>query len=172
MKTLAERFIEKTIPVPFSGCWIWMGALSSKGYGSIRISKKTYIASRVSFVIYKGTIPNGLCILHSCDIPSCVNPDHLRLGTHFENIQDMISKKRDVWSNFSKKNNLKILFSKMRKGKNLGSNNSNAKFSEENILKIRSLRKEGINQTQIAKMFCTTQNRISEIVNRKTWRNI
>jgi transcriptional regulator len=60
----------------------------------------------------------------------------------------------------------------MRKGKNLGSNNSNAKFSEKNILKIRNLHKEGINQTQIAKMFCTTQNRISEIVNRKTWRNI
>lgn len=149
-----------------------MGALSSKGYGSIRISKKTYIASRVSFVIYKGTIPNGLCILHSCDIPSCVNPDHLRLGTHLENIQDMISKKRDVWSNFSKKNNLKILFSKMRKGKNLGSNNSNAKFSEEKILKIRSLHREGIKQTEIAKMFYTTQSRICEIVKRKTWRNI
>lgn len=76
------------------GCWIWTASVNRHGYGYFRYAGRTQRAHRVAWQLVYGDIPNGLCVLHLCDNPPCVNPDHLVLGTQRQNLADMISKKR------------------------------------------------------------------------------
>jgi hypothetical protein len=88
------RFVNKT-----DNCWIWTGKGTKKGYGQIASGGKdgvSILAHRLSYEIHKGPIPDGLVVMHSCDNPSCVNPDHLSAGTQSENIKDSIRKGRKV----------------------------------------------------------------------------
>jgi len=89
-----EKFDSKWIPEPFSGCWIWTGSVDRDGYGMIGRNHTTYIAHRISWLIYKSQIPDGLLICHKCDTPGCVNPDHLFLGTDRDNADDSVLKGR------------------------------------------------------------------------------
>lgn len=75
------------------GCWIWTGAITERGYGVIRNGNKFIRSHRASYMIYKGD-PNNLFVCHTCDVPSCVNPDHLFLGTCQDNINDRDRKGR------------------------------------------------------------------------------
>lgn len=84
---------DRCVKIPWSGCWIWEKALSV-GYGSFRHEGKTYSAHRAAYEQAKGPIPDGLHILHECDIRSCCNPDHLFLGTNQDNINDSMQKGR------------------------------------------------------------------------------
>ncbi len=77
-------------------CWTWTGSLGKWGYGHFRVDSKTMLAHRVSWMLHNGEIPNGLFVCHHCDNPKCVNPEHLFLGTHQDNIDDMMSKGRYV----------------------------------------------------------------------------
>jgi hypothetical protein len=95
-----ERFFQKVDKT--ESCWIWKGALSGRGYGSFSFNQKTMPAHRYSFLIHKGPVPDGGVICHSCDTPSCVNPEHLWAGTHSENTQDMFKKDRQGSSNRKK----------------------------------------------------------------------
>lgn len=76
------------------GCIVYPVKANGK-YGQIEYGRKTYYAHRASYMVYKGPIPDGLHVCHSCDNPACINPDHLWLGTQKENIQDMLAKGRD-----------------------------------------------------------------------------
>src|SRR5882672_10518509 len=89
-----HEFIEQNIErIPISGCWIWTGALNSRGYGRFRNEGRMVLAHRESFKAFKGST-RGLHVLHRCDVPSCVNPDHLWLGTQSENMLDAYKKDR------------------------------------------------------------------------------
>ncbi len=92
--TLPERIEFYSIPEPNSGCWLWTGSLTSGGYGCCWWDGKQTNAHRFSWLAYRGEIPSGQLVLHKCDMPSCVNPDHLFLGTAADNMRDMVAKGR------------------------------------------------------------------------------
>ena len=93
--TLEERFEEKYIPEPNSGCWLWLAALDTSGYGKFNMAGRILGAHRVSWELHQGSIPEGKNVLHTCDIPSCVNPNHLYIGTQKDNAKDMHDRGRD-----------------------------------------------------------------------------
>lgn len=110
--TLEERFWRYVSPEPNSGCWIWDGAVSSNGYGTITVGQKgpgtQLTATHVSLAIHGRPLPKGMFACHSCDFPPCVNPDHLFHGTPKQNTQDSISKGRSrVWNEICRHGHLK-----------------------------------------------------------------
>ena len=99
MKTLEERFRDKYKIRDDTGCWLWIAACNNMGYGVVCDGGKMVLAHRVSYKLYVGGIPtgegyHGTCVLHRCDVPNCVNPDHLMLGTHKDNMGDCKAKGR------------------------------------------------------------------------------
>lgn len=75
-------------------CWLWIGLRNSKGYGRIYYQKKHWILHRLVWELMREEIPPGMCALHKCDVPNCVNPDHLFIGTPQDNIDDKMRKGR------------------------------------------------------------------------------
>ncbi len=96
--SLWDRFHDKIMVDHNSGCWLWTAALKETGYGVIGLGGRELgieKAHRVAYCLYKGPIPEGGNVLHSCDVPSCVNPDHLRIGTLSDNMQDCVKRGRN-----------------------------------------------------------------------------
>lgn len=87
------RFARKVKIDARSGCWIWTASKCGDGYGYFRINRKTVKAHRASYQLFKGD-PKGFYVLHTCHNASCVNPNHLKLGTHEENMQDLVKSGR------------------------------------------------------------------------------
>jgi len=148
-----ERLGKLCIPVPESGCWIWLGSTDRKGYGRICINYKDYAAHRLSYQIYKGDIPSEMSVLHDCDTPSCVNPSHLHLGTQRDNLREMTERKR---RSIGCKNQQ-------------GVKNGRSKLTDELILEIRSDERR---QIDIAKDYGITQASVSSIKRLETWKHI
>lgn len=151
-RTLKERFNEKWMPEPTTGCWLWMGDHFRDGYGKIRAYDKTSRAHRVSYRIHLGEIPPGMCVCHKCDTPSCVNPDHLFLGTHKDNAHDRDAKGR----------------AHRPRGEECGW----SKLNVAKVLQIRDMYSRGFKQRQIAEIFDIYRGHVSSIVTKKRWAHI
>jgi len=153
-------FVEKT-----NNCWIWNGSVFHNGYGQFHLNnKKIKIhirAHRFSYILFKGKIPHNKCVCHSCDNPSCVNPDHLWIGTHKENAVDRVRKGRSGDGGSYKK---KLL------GLARGERNSAAKINLQianNIRKERNNKKYSLKK--LAKKFRLSASQISNIIHNRHW---
>lgn len=157
LKTIEERFwpkVEKT-----NSCWLWAGSSVKSNlqehfrYGNFRVGKMTKYAHRVSWELHNGSIPEGMCILHKCDNPLCVNPKHLFLGTHADNMKDMSTKGRGGVQD------------------QVGEKNHYAKLTWETVREIRRRYATGEEfQKDIAKDYNIERSLISMIVNYKVWK--
>jgi hypothetical protein len=148
---LEERFWPRVNKDTLNGCWIWLGASAPSGHGRIGNHNKVYQTHRVSWELEYGSIPAGLCVLHKCDNPRCVNPEHLFLGTQIENLKDMDQKKR------------------RRVG--VGIRNANAKLNNESVMEIREKYSSGsFTKTALSEKYGVSQSTIRQVVERKTWR--
>ena len=137
--------------LPFSGCWLWMGALTKKGYGKIRVGKLDVRAYRVSWELENGPIPDGLNVCHRCDIPACINPKHLFVGTQKENIADCKNKGR-----------MKV-FGKRRQD---GENNHNSRLDWE---KVRDIRTHRVSKAEFARLYGVSFKAVKNIWDFKAW---
>ena len=134
----ADLFLRKVAMDPSpTGCWEWRGAQGSDGYGRVRRKSKTYSAHRFSYELFKGQIPQGLCVLHQCDNPLCVNPTHLFLGTKRDNTADMLRKGRQGFSG--------------------------RRLDEEQVLQIRVCLERGENKRTIAERFDVCRSTVQDI---------
>lgn len=133
------------------GCWLWSGAMHNTGYGYLYDdNRKTITAHRASYKIFKGPITKGMHVLHSCDIRCCVNPNHLRLGTDQDNVNDMMLRNRVC----------------------RGASHPKAKLNDEKILKIIDLfNTTEMSQTEIAQKFNVSRSLIQGIYEGKKWKN-
>jgi hypothetical protein len=100
-RTFASRFAAKVGPSLPNGCTEWQGARLPRGYGQVATAGvgTQELAHRAIFAFERGPIPTGAVVMHECDNPRCVNSAHLRLGTHADNTQDMVAKRRHSWRN-------------------------------------------------------------------------
>lgn len=164
MKTLQERFDEKHI-LDMSGCWLWIAAVCSGGYGCIGESKTRRVlqAHRVSWELHCGPIPEGKWVLHKCDVRRCVNPEHLFLGTVKDNGADMAAKGRSNRGQKWKQKNPGIGFAVK------GSDHHNSKLLESDVVEIIKSEEKGI---VLASKFGVSKSVISQIQNRKRWKHV
>ena len=133
-----------------TGCWEWLGASMFGGYGRIKVYGKVVSTHRLSWETFYGKIPGGMLVCHHCDNPSCVNPEHLFLGTHKDNTQDSVYKNRRFIPS--------------------GESHGRSKLSVDEVLKIKSLNKnQAISHGKLAKMFGVTKSTITSILVGRTW---
>lgn len=150
--TTEERFWQKVNRQGDSDCWLWTSSVRGDGYGAFQVeSTKQISAHRYSYQLRHGEIPPGMVVMHSCDVPLCVNPNHLSLGTTAENAADA-----------------------SRKGRRLpGSKNHQAKLDEKTVREIRTrYAAGGTTQRELALAYDVSPALIGHIVNRRSWRHI
>jgi hypothetical protein len=144
--------IRERVAINERGCWIWQGPLFKDGYGGIGIRRTTKRAHRVSYTEFCGPIPAGLWVLHRCDVPACVNPDHLFLGTARDNTQDMLAKGR--------------------RGDLNGENHPRARHTERFVWAMRRLVNHGVPIVELASMYGLTYGAVHGLVRGRSWKNV
>ena len=146
---LPARIESKIMPEPNSGCWVWLGGTNQKNYGHIWSSelKRHERAHRMVYQILVGAIPAGKQLLHTCDNPYCVNPDHMFVGSNAQNRADSVAKGRHA------------------KGESCGL----AKLTED---QVRQIRRSSGSAAYIGKQFGTCATNVYDIRNRRTWKHI
>lgn len=142
-----ERLINKTFFEPNCGCWLFIGHPTHNGYGLLMNPQgKVTTAHRVSWELHRGPIPEGMQVLHKCDIRCCVNPDHLFLGTNNDNIKDKVLKNRQ--------------------SRLFGEKNPSVKLNRDKVLYIRKSEKS---DRELSLKFNVSLSAIKSVKNGKTW---
>lgn len=154
---VALRFWSKVDRTDPDGCWLWLaGQRGSNDYGGFWIGGKTRPAHVVSWMFANGTVPNGLLVLHQCDVPLCVRPDHLFLGTDADNAADRVRKGRQ---SRGAKHSACILPNRPR-----GERHHAAKMSSEQVAELHVLRAAGWSQRRLAARYGVSQATIQRIL--------
>lgn len=169
---MPARFWDKVNKAPGLGpkgeCWLWT-ASTVRGYGNFGLTPSRWVRShRLSWELAHGPIPGGLCVLHECDTPACVNPNHLFLGTRKDNAQDAIQKGRWYsgdrhWTRLHPERPLNVVFPEHR---NRGQHNGQAILKPETVRAIRAA--SGPRKT-IAEMFGVSKSTVYAIKGGHRW---
>jgi hypothetical protein len=146
-KTSEQRFWEKVDKT--ENCWNWVASCLKFGHGHFRVGKRVILAHRYSYELHIGPIPKDMCVLHKCDNPKCVNPDHLFLGTRINNIEDMDVKNRRI----------------VLKGEKIGT----SKLTEKEVSLIKGLLKTNAPRKGIADYFGVSLQAIEAIQSGRNW---
>jgi hypothetical protein len=151
-RTLEERFWIKVKKAGPDDCWFWQTSCDSSGYGQISDGvRRNKIAHRVSWELEYGPIPEGLSMLHKCDVPTCCNPNHLFLGTTQDNMTDKVSKGREA----------------------KGSQHGKSKLIAEDIRKIRARYAGGkTTYRELGELFGVSISAIAKVTDRRTWKHV
>lgn len=134
-------------PEPNTGCWLWVAAIDHWGYGSLSCEGKPWRANRLMYEIHHGDIPPGMLVRHKCDCKTCVNPDHLELGDKKSNWEDMATRQKLGY----------------------GEKSGRAKFTNDQVIKIRERLASGETQRSIAREYSVNQSTISRIHTGDNW---
>lgn len=159
--SLRERLLKHSIPEPNSGCWLWMGAVNDWGYGILKVNKLHRRAHRLSYGEFRGEIPAGKVVCHRCDMPPCINPDHLWLGDAKDNVADMVRKGRHSFRAGLGNPNLPRPLP--------GEGNHNARLTEGLVLAIRAATGS---VKAIADQFGVPYSTAYNVRTRRHWRHI
>lgn len=160
-----KSLLGKVERIPIGGCWLWTASKMANGYGQIGYKGKNAYAHRVSWILHKGQIKDGLFVLHRCDVRCCVNPDHLFLGSAKDNMHDMIVKGRQ---NFNWKQG-KPATNKGKRSCISRENHGMAKLTEKDIAEIRRRYECGETQKSLGIEYGVIQPHISRIIRNKNW---
>lgn len=150
LKPFSQRLENMIERIPQTGCWIWMGCTSKKGYGTTSYNGKMTLAHRASYMDFIGPIQDGMYVCHHCDVKSCINPYHLYEGTHLQNTLDALSRGQIT----------------------LGERNSQAKLKAENIPEIFAAGKGPADRQRMAEKFNVTVHAIRDVQRGKNWKHI
>ena len=130
-------------------CWLWTAA-TTRGYGVITIARRLYYAHRLGWELANGPIPRGKHVLHRCDNPPCVRPDHLFLGTQADNVRDAARKHR----------------------MSSGERRPNHKATAADVVRMRELHRQGLNARQMADQFPIGERTIRKILAGRNWKDV
>ena len=154
-KTLADRFWEKVAVSTEDKCWEWTSAFTTRNYGFFWVGgkKRSEYAHRMSYMLAKGEIPDGMVVMHACDNTRCVNPNHLSIGTFKDNSQDSVKKKRAACT------------------KQDGNRNPSAKFRETTVQRLRIVG-GCVPQKTLAAATGMTRENVGQILRSDTWSHL
>jgi hypothetical protein len=185
-----DRFwakVNRNGPIPchrpeLGQCWLWTGTLrGSSEYGHVHLSRtKALIAHRVSYELAHGFIPSGLLVCHKCDVRLCVRPGHLFVGTHLDNMADMVAKGRGTVGDL---NGSRLHPERLPRGDShparrrpdylpRGEQQKSAKLTDATVTEARLLSAQGVSRTAIAGRLGVSVSAVSLAVRRKTWRHV
>lgn len=152
--TVRERVWGNCVAYEPDGCWLWQGALSNLGYGSIKIDGRGHGVHRLAYWLANDEMPEPEC-MHLCDVRNCVNPAHLRAGTHAENMADMVSKGRAIGF------------------PNPGERNGRAKLTDDDVREMRlHYAAGGVSYAQLARKYGVSVSAAQFAITKKTWAHL
>jgi hypothetical protein len=143
-KDVVDRFWERVDVAGENGCWLWKGSTNGRGYGLFSIQRSRIRAHRASWMLAHGSLPEHLEVCHNCDVPCCVNPDHLRLDTHIGNMHESVRKgRKKTWGL--------------------------QKLTADDVVVIKQMVAAGALHREAAAQYGVTRSCVSTIMNGKSW---
>ena len=147
-----KKKLLSSIKINENGCWEWQKAKHRQGYGHCPYKRKCLLAHRVSWMVFKGNLPDDILVCHHCDNPPCINPDHLFLGTDKDNTLDHIKKGKSK--------------------KSRGENHYFSKLTEKEVKEMRKMRERKIKIKDISRKFNIHVSTAKNICLRKSWKHV